>query len=184
MPASQSTITKPLSFVYFGQIVTGADFFVDGDFQLKQSDSNHSYYLKPYHKTNLAGKGEIFFNELLSYDYLGVATTIIRLTYYPNYSKFIATHAYAITWSFANGSNSTLVQVILCTDMKLSFMIVSYKELNVPADPDCCYFYDTNNHAYIFQASTMWSNRGLPGQFVFQFNTLEKQQEHQMIGSY
>jgi hypothetical protein len=66
---------------------------------------------------------------------------------------------------------------------KSSFMIVSYAELDVPPVGQCCFFIDKANHTHQYQASTVWSNSGVPGQFIFQLNTVEKHHANKMIGT-
>jgi hypothetical protein len=121
--------------------------------------------------------GAFYFNQLITDSYVSLINAKIRKAY-PNFSSFNATTAYTITWSAFHQSKSILYQAVLCTNMKNSFMLVSYEKLGIPFDQESFYV-DTLNHSNAFHPSTNESNCAVAGQFIFQFNFIPKQH---MIG--
>jgi hypothetical protein len=91
----------------------------------------------------------------------------------------------SLTWSTDTGlfdyslgvnTNNTLYQVVFCTNLtaNTTFMIVSYAQLALPPDRPS-FFVDSESQVNTFQASTTDSNCGVPGQFIFQLNTIYQQ---------
>jgi hypothetical protein len=143
----------------------------DGSFYL--SNSEDTFFMLFFHQKSNSSRGGFYFNQVVSdSDYLNLLSTKIRNANptTTSYSSFSATTAYTITWVITDANtaeSSTLFQVALCTDMHTSFMVVSYAELNIPSDDQCCYFNGTLGNKNSFQASTTDSNSNVPGQFVF-----------------
>jgi hypothetical protein len=131
----------------------------------------YKFTIKPFKNPN---GGVVYYSPVLSATYLQLMSSKIRSTY-SMYNHFTATMAFTLTWYFhIDLTRSVFYQVVLCTDTHSSFVLVSYVQLdNDPPDqiPD---FKDQYENAYIytyfFFPSTTWSNCGVPGQFIYQFN--------------
>jgi hypothetical protein len=161
-------ISHKIDFIYYGKTITEIDILPGGDFFLVDQ-MQMRYHILPYHIENVAN-GMFYFNLVKSADDLNWLTYKFRAVS-TNNDEFIATRAYTITYAVNIGNN--FYQVVLCTDMKqTSFMIVSYAMLYDPPDYTCCYFIDGDWQANIFQASLNNTNSKVPGQFIFQFNTI------------
>jgi hypothetical protein len=129
----------------------------------------------PYHNSN--ADGIFFFDQISGKAYLNLLTAKIKAAYpTAEYKDFLVSTAYSITWLFNANSKSTLVQVVLCTNIKqkTSFMIVSYKKLDLASDINPSFYVDTMKRKINFHASLTGSNCGVPGQFIFQLNVFEK----------
>jgi hypothetical protein len=166
-----------INFIYFGVNISKIDVLINGDFFLGTAAKLNLYHLLPFHinAASTAGEAVFFFDRILSHVSLTVMSGIIRAAY-PSYANFNVSTAYAITWVFDFHSKISVVQVVLCAEMKTnsSFMIVSYARLNVEPDDQCCFYYDTALNRIAFQASTTEFNLGVPGQFVFQLNSIDQ----------
>jgi hypothetical protein len=140
----------------------------EGDINIIKSQEN-IYTLSPYYSTQSA---HLYFNQVNDSTSLNLLTARIRAAY-PTYKFFNATNSYAITW-YLKSVKTCLHQVVLVTNMTFSFMIVSYEKLEIP--PDRMPFYiDAHFQQITFQGSVNDSNSDVPGQFIFQLNTIQQQ---------
>jgi hypothetical protein len=157
---------------FFGLPINVIEIFISGTFQLGD------YIIKPYeHGSNQSsdGDGLYYFDQVISTADISTLSSRIQAAFPVEYSSFQVKTAYAITWLFnATFPKTTLYQVVLCLDHKTnrSFMIVSYSKLDLPSETNPSFYQDTLLLPNNFEASTTGSNCRVPGQFVFQFNTL------------
>jgi hypothetical protein len=167
-----------ITFVYFGQTVAAIHVWPEGYFYLNLDTlTSNQYHIQPFQyfpPSNSFG-GSFYFNQVENINDLDSVTVRIKLAF-PAYYSFKATTTYVITWVYNNNSKSTestLLQVVLSTDMKSSFMIVCYAQLNVPSDTNTAFYIDTYWQKNTFRVSTNDSNCNVPGQFIFQLNNIE-----------
>jgi hypothetical protein len=158
-------------FIYFGLIQTQIE-LNEATAAIEIIIESYPYYrIVPYYNADVPPT--FFFNTVVSSADLSMLSGKIRAAFAPSYANFTATLAYAITFIFKTVVNTTFYQVVLCTNtISESFMIISVTHLDVPSDYDFGFYIDTNNQYNNFSLSTSGSNCGVPGQFIFQFNTL------------
>jgi hypothetical protein len=146
----------------------------EGDFYLFSSNTSYqSYHILPFHYTYNADKS-FYFGQVSDSSDLSSLSSKIQLAF-PSYSNFSATTAYAITWDIyfkieSNPKNTVFYQVVLCTDMQSSFMIVSYQQLDFLPDSPYVYF-DILNNTHSIYANITSTNCNVPGQNVYQLNS-------------
>jgi hypothetical protein len=162
--------------LYFHQAVDTVKISPSGVFFLGITNGNKSYQHMPFHHTSTLDKAYFYFNPVWGAVYLPALNSKIQAAF-PSYSKFQASTAYTITWSINVNSKSTLVQVALCTDNKTdsSFMIVNFAQLDVASDTTPFFYVDTALQVNTFHGSVNGSNCGVPGQFIFQLNSIDSQ---------
>jgi hypothetical protein len=148
-----------------------------GEFWLLKTDSQemHSkYHVVPFH-TKLNSSNIFYYGQVSNSSDLSALSVKIRLAF-PN-SNFSANFTYIITWIFnftissQKTTHVTLYQVALCMQDTSSFMIISYQLLGIQSDTPPVYC-DSLNKSHSINASTSASNCNVPGQFIFQLNTL------------
>jgi hypothetical protein len=168
--ATDNYYDKPEAFSiygikYFGINMNKIDASLDGDLNLTSFFS--SFCIRPYHHSN--SNGAYFGVSLKSKDLLNESLKI-RAAFAGQYGNFNAVYIFLWTWIlWSQDGNSTFYQVALCTDNKLSFLIIDYKLLQIPSD-SASYYTDLKLQPVYFNASTTGSNCGVPGQFIFQLN--------------
>jgi hypothetical protein len=146
----------------------------DGDFYLIGSNSSDtSYHIEPFHYKWNAAKW-FYFGEVSDPSDLSSLSRKIQLAF-SSFSSFSATTAYAITWDIyfrirRDPEQTVFYQVVLCTDMHSSFMIVSYQQLDFQSDAPTVYF-DILNNTHSIYANLTSTNCNVPGQYVYQLNT-------------
>jgi hypothetical protein len=158
-----------LEFIYFGEEINGIDVFGDGDFFLKTKNGK-SYHISPFHYLN--SEGLFCFDQVLKSSDLSILNGKIRTSFPSQFSSFQATLCYLITWSIQVILDLTFYQVALCTDLKSSFMIVSYAKTDVLSDTFSSFYFDPLQQETVFLPSTNESNCNAPGQFIFQLNDI------------
>ena len=154
----------PTQLVYFDQTINQIKVHPYGYFEL--STGSNQYRIVPF---QFSGTGYFDPNIVLSPFYLNQISEKIRLAFPKVYEGFNANYAYSITWFF---SEPIFYQVILAADKTHMFMIVNYVILNETSESTVSYA-KPNGQEVDFKASTIESNCGVPGQFVFQFNTYD-----------
>jgi hypothetical protein len=161
------------SFNYFGLVSNNFSVKLshDGDFYLYTPYTE--YHFNPFHHDNSVGKCYFHDNDLSQNELEMLSARIHNANLAGNNSVNITT-AFTITWSIEIKKKLTLFQVVLCMDNSTtsSFMIVSYAKLDILPDTSI-FFYDIDLHEIAFEASTTGSNCGVPGQYIFQLNTMK-----------
>jgi hypothetical protein len=129
-----------------------------------------NFYIQPFHYTNSGGT--FYLNQVEDSTDLSMLNAKIKAAYPA--PGFNGTQAYTFTWSMNINGQAVLFQVAICWDTSTngSYMIVSYGELGVPSD-QLTYFVDGANQKNYFDASLTESNCGVPGQYIFELNTIE-----------
>jgi hypothetical protein len=162
--------TEQIQLIYFGESITAIEIYPNGDFDLMGEVL--LYHVMPYYIAK--ARGVFYFSPVGSIDYLNLLAAKIRAVYTTGFSNFIIKNAYSITWFMNISSSLVLYQVILCTDMQFSFMLVSYVNLDLASDTNSSFYIDAELQENTFNASTTKSNSDVPGQFIFQLNTINQ----------
>jgi hypothetical protein len=169
-------INQLVQFVYFGVVVCEIKLWPDGDFYLISSSTPYQpYHIEPFNYKWNANK-YFYFGEVPDPSELSPLSSKIKLAF-PSYLNFSASTAYSITWDIyyqaaSDPKKTVFYQVVLCTDMQSSFMIVTYQQLDFQSDAPTVYF-DIYNNTHSIEVSTTDTNCNVPGQYVFQLNNID-----------